>query len=126
LVIIDIKEGDNMFVTNISLAYVFLGLGVIAAFFFVYFKVIVARTEPGNSHRGAIVGEMKDPDNWRAKNNRMSYLSLFWSVLSVAIFIYIKYFNPIGVISIVYPFIYIGIIVVSVSFASRGNKRTAH
>lgn len=108
-----------MLVTSISLSYIFFGLGAIALIFFLYFKLLVIKSSPHSSSRESIIGEMKDPDGWRDRNNKMSYLSLFWTILSIGIFIYLKFYYSTGLISIIIPFIYIGLIAVSASFFSN-------
>ena len=115
-----------MLITSISLSYVFLGLGIVAAIFFFYFKVLVVKSAPDRPSREAIIGEMKDPDTWRDRNNKMAYLSLFWALVSAGIFVYLKYFYPSGLISIIIPFIYVGLIAVSASYLSSRHKTTAH
>lgn len=115
-----------MLVTSISLSYAFFGVGVIALICFVYFKLLVVKTSPEKTSRKSIIGEMKDPDTWRDRNNKMSYLSLFWALLSIGIFIYLKFFYPSGLISIVIPFVYLALIAVSASFFSSRKKNIAH
>jgi hypothetical protein len=115
-----------MLVSSISLSYAFFGIGVIALIFFLYFKVLVVKSSPENPSRKSIVGKMKDPDTWRDRNNKMSYLSLFWTILSIGIFIYLKYFYPSGLVSIIIPFIYVGLIAVSASYFSSRKKNVAH
>jgi hypothetical protein len=115
-----------MLVTSISLSYAFFGVGIMALISFVYFKLLVVKTSPNNASRNSIIGEMKDPDSWRDKNNKMSYLSLFWAILSIGIFIYLKYFYPSGLISIIIPFVYVALIAVSASFFSSKKRNAAH
>ncbi len=54
-----------------------------------------------------IVGNMKDPKTWLNRNNRMAYVSLFWFIVSLAIFIYLKFFTMPTIISILYVIGYI-------------------
>lgn len=115
------KDGDKMDVTSISLSYVFMGVGVILLIAFLYFRVIVAKSADGKPSHDRIVGSMKHPDTWRNKNNSASYVSLFWAVLSIGIFIYLKYYLGSTVIPIWYLFVYAAAIIIS--YAIFGGKR---
>lgn len=105
-----------MNVTSISLAYFFLGFSLISLAFSLYFKVLVLRTNPGNKHRDKIIGAMKDPISWRTRNNKLSYISIFWSAASLAIFIYLKFFKSSGLVNIIFVFSYIAIAASSIIF----------
>jgi hypothetical protein len=37
----------------------------------------VVKTEPNNKSKEKIIGTMKNPDIWRDKNTKMSYVSAF-------------------------------------------------
>jgi hypothetical protein len=115
-----------MLVSSISLSYVFFGVGAIALIFFLYFKVLVVKSSPNSSSRESILGDMKDPDGWRNSNNKMGYLFLFWAILSIGVFIYLKFFYEATLISIIIPFIYVGLVAVSASFFGSRRKNTAH
>ncbi len=65
---------------------------------------------------------MKDPETWMNRNNRMAYVSLFWSIVSLAIFIYLKFFTMPTIISILYVIGYIFLIVISVVIAGMKKQ----
>jgi hypothetical protein len=109
-------------ITSISLAYIFLGISIIAFVFFLYYKFLVINTGPKSKRRDKIVGTMKDPDNWRHRNNIMAFTSLFWAFISQTVFIYLKFFNKSGLISIIYVFVYLAVIVLSISIFLKKNK----
>ncbi|MGV8979800.1 hypothetical protein [Clostridium sp.] len=111
-----------MNITSISLAYVFLGISIVAFVFFLYYKFLVINTGDKSKRRDKIIGSMKDPDNWRHRNNIMAFVSLFWALISQIAFIYLKFFNKSGLISIIYVFVYLAVIVLSVSFFLKTNK----
>lgn len=108
-----------------SSSYLFLGISIISLLFFLYYKFLVVNTGDTSKRRDKIIGSMKDPDNWRDRNNKMSYVSLFWAIISIAIFIYLKFFRTAGLISIIYVFIYSAVIVLSVSVFLKQNKMVA-
>lgn len=114
-----------MNITTISLSYFFLAICIIALAFSLYFKTLVIKTEPNNKSRQKILGNMKDPVTWREKNNIMAYVSIFWSVISLVIFIYLKFFSKAGLISIVYVFIYVGLIGVTALYFAMHKKSEA-
>lgn len=111
-----------MNITSISLAYIFFGISIVAFIFFIYYKFLVINTGANSKRRSKIIGSMKDPDNWRHRNNIMAYISLFWALISQGAFIYLKFFNKIGLISIIYVFVYLVAIVLSVSLFIKKNK----
>lgn len=111
-----------MYMTSSSLSYFFLAITVLSIIFSFYFKVIVLNTSEGNSHRGKIIGKMKDPDAWRDKNNIMSYIFLFWSIISLGIFIYLKYYYGTGLVSLIYVIAYLILMVVSIAIAGAKRK----
>ena len=113
-----------MSITSISLSYVFLGITIITIGFFLYFKTLLIKTSKNNDSRDKIIGNMKDPISWTHKNNIMSFISLFWAIVSLAIFIYLKFFFAAGLISIIYPFIYLALISASLILI-RTKKTTA-
>lgn len=102
-----------MNLTKASISYFFLAIGLIAIAFYAYFKVLSIKSSPNSSNRDKIIGEMKDVDTWIEKNKRMEYVALFWAVVSVAIFAFLKYFYTAPLLSIFFPFIYIALIVIS-------------
>lgn len=114
-----------MNITSMSASYLFLGISIIALLFFLYYKFLVVNTGEKSKRRDGIIGSMKDPDHWRERNNKMSYVSLFWAIISISIFIYLKFFNQAGLISIIYVFIYSAVIVLSVSVFLKQNKVVA-
>jgi len=111
-----------MNITSISLAYIFFGISIIAFIFFLYYKFLVINTGDKSKRRDKIIGSMKDPENWRRRNNIMSFVSLFWAFISQSAFIYLKFFNKLGLISIIYVFVYLAVIVLSVSIFLKQNK----
>jgi len=113
-----------MLITSISLSYVFLGIAIITIGFFLYFKTLLIKTSKHNESRDKIIGNMKDPISWTHKNNIMSYISLFWAIISLAIFIYLKFYFAAGLVSIIYPFIYFALIAASLLLI-RTKKTTA-
>lgn len=111
-----------MNISSISLAYIFFGISIIAFVFFLYYKFLVINTGAKSKRRNKIIGSMKDPDNWRRRNNIMAFISLFWAFVSQCAFIYLKFFNKSGLISIIYVFVYIAVIVLSLSLFLKKNK----
>ena len=102
-----------MLITSISLSYFFLGVFIIAIGFSLYFKALVINTSPDSKKREKILGDMKDPISWRDRNNKMAYLAMFWSAISLILFIYLKFFYNANLISIIYLFVYLALIAVS-------------
>ena len=113
-----------MYITSISLSYALLGVTIIACGFFVYFKTLVIKTVGTNESRDKILGKMKEPEAWRNKNNKMSYVSLFWTVISLILFIYLKFFHTASLVSILYIFAYITLIVITTALAGIKNTAT--
>ena len=111
-----------MNITSISLAYIFFAISIVAFIFFIYYKFLVINTGANSKRRSKIIGSMKDPDDWRHRNNIMAYISLFWALISQGVFIYLKFFFGLGLISIIYVFAYIAAIVLSVSLFMKQNK----
>lgn len=108
-----------MNITSISVSYVFLVILIINLLCFLYFKLLFVSSSKENKKHDTIVGNMKDPDSWRKTNNRMSYTSLFWSLISLILFIYTKFFLNSMLINIFIPFAYIFIIIISFLVLSR-------
>jgi len=104
----------------------FLFVSIIEFIFFLYYKFVVINTGAKSKRRGKIIGTMKDPEHWRTRNNIIAFISLFWSLLSIIAFIYLKFFYTTGLLSIVYIFIYATLIVISVSLFMRKNKVVSH
>lgn len=113
-----------MYITSLSLSYVLLGTTVIACCFFLYFKTLVVKTSGTKESKDKILGKMKEPDLWRNKNNKMSYISLFWTVISLFLFIYLKFFQGAGLVPIIYLYAYIALIVLSMALIRVKNKST--
>lgn len=103
-----------MNVTSISLAYLFLGIGLISLSFFIYFKILTSNSSKKSEK---IVGDMKDSKTWLNRNNKMAYVSLFWAIVSLGLFIYLKFFTMPNIISLLYVIGYIFLIVISVAVA---------
>ena len=108
-----------MNITSISMSYVFLVILIINLLCFLYFKFLFVSSSKENKKHDAIVGDMKDPASWRKTNNIMSYNSLFWSLISLILFVYTKFFLTSGLISILIPFAYIFFIIISFLVLSK-------
>ncbi|MCS4476297.1 hypothetical protein JQ032_13685 [Clostridium botulinum] len=65
---------------------------------------------------------MKEPKTWLNRNNRMAYVSLFWAIVSLAVFIYLKFFIMPTIISILYVIGYAFLIVISVAIAGMKKQ----
>ncbi|MCB2292408.1 hypothetical protein LGK95_02495 [Clostridium algoriphilum] len=111
-----------MNITSISLSYMFFAISAVEFIVFLYYKFLVINTDPKSKTRKKIVGSMKDPDHWRHRNNIVAFISLFWALVSMAAFIYLKFFYTSGLASIVYIFIYVVLIVLSVALFIKQNK----
>lgn len=111
-----------MNITSISLSYIFFAISIIEFLFFFYYKFLVINTGDKSKRRSKIIGSMKDPDHWRHRNNIMALVSVFWAFISIAAFIYLKFFYKSGLISIIYVFAYLALIVLSVSIFLKSNK----
>jgi hypothetical protein len=114
-----------MNITSSSLSYLFIVTAVIFFIFFCYFKILVSNTSEGKPKKDKIIGNMKDPHTWREKNNRMSYIFLFWSVVSLCLFIYFKYFSGLSLVSLTYLLIYLVLIIISISLGGIKRKSTS-
>lgn len=114
-----------MAITSLSLSYYFLGVSIIALTFLFYFKTLVIRTSKENESRDKIIGNMKDPDAWRSRNNKMSYVSLFWTIISLAAFIYLKFFMASRLIPIIYLIVYLVAVALSLILFGIGRKKAS-
>jgi hypothetical protein len=122
LAIIFLKGVIVLNITSMSLSYIFLAISIVEFIFFLYYKFLVINTGAKSKRRDKIIGSMKDPDHWRHRNNIMAFVSLFWACISIFAFIYLKFFYKAGLISIIYVFIYLFLIVLSVSLFLKTNK----
>ncbi|MBU3183820.1 hypothetical protein [Clostridium estertheticum] len=111
-----------MNITSVSLSYMFFVVSIIEFIFFLYYKFLVINTGAKSKRRENIIGTMKDPEHWRKRNNIIAFISLFWSLISIFAFIYLKFFYATHLLSIVYVFIYIAAIVLSVFVFIKKNK----
>jgi len=102
-----------MFITSLSISFAFLGVSIIAFIAFFYFKILIIKSSDSSKSRDKIIGNMKDPVSWRHKNNRMSYICLFWAIISLGVFIYFKFFTNAGLVPTIYLFVYIATVVLS-------------
>jgi len=100
----------------------FFAVSIIEFIFFLYYKFLVINTGTKSKRRENIIGTMKDPEHWRNRNNIIAFISLFWALISIIAFIYLKFFFTSRLLSIVYVFIYIAVIVLSVSVFMMKNK----
>lgn len=114
-----------MNITSISLSYVFMGVAVAALLAFLYFKIVVVKSSDNSSSHDKIVGSMRDPDTWRSKNNIMSYVSLFWAVVSAAAFIYLKYYVPSTLIPIWYLFLFAAALFISYGLFGFSRRKAS-
>jgi polyferredoxin len=114
-----------MNMTSSALSYLFIIIALIDLAFVFYFKVLVMNTAENNKHRDKIIGNMKDPEHWRQRNNRMSYIFLFWCIASFAVFVYLKYFFGIGLVSAVYVIGYLVAMAISIALFGIRRKTTA-
>ena len=111
-----------MNITTISSAYIFLAFFIVEFVSFLYYIFLVGNTGEKSKKRDKIIGTMKDPEHWRQRNNIMAYVCLFWSITSIIAFIYLKFFAKSPLISIIYVFVYLALIVVSVSVFLKQHK----
>ncbi|MPQ32797.1 hypothetical protein E4V42_15305 [Clostridium estertheticum] len=111
-----------MNITSVSLSYMFFVVSIIEFIFFLYYKFLVINTGAKSKRRENIIGTMKNPEHWRKRNNIIAFISLFWSLISIFAFIYLKFFYATHLLSIVYVFIYIAAIVLSVFVFIKKNK----
>ncbi len=114
-----------MNMTSSSLSYLFIAIAVIDLAFVFYFKVLVMNTSQSSKHRDKIIGNMKDPDDWRSRNNRMSYIFLFWCIASFAVFVYLKYFFGVGLVSTVYVIGFLAAMIISIALFGIRRKTAA-
>lgn len=114
-----------MFLTSISLSYFFLGIALVSIAAFLYFKLLVIKSDPENERSEKIIGNMKDPKSWRERNKRMSYVCLFWFIVSTIAFITLKFFYSIALIPFTLLIIYVVMMVLSIVFFSRGKKKAS-
>ncbi|WP_097027353.1 hypothetical protein [Clostridium peptidivorans] len=99
--------------STISLSYMFLGIFVISILFYLYFKFILIKSSPKSPDKDKIIGTMKKPEVWQERNKRMSYIALFWSIISLAIFVFLKFLYKSPLIPSYMIFIYLGVIALS-------------
>lgn len=109
-------------ITSISFSYLFLGIALIALSFCLYFRLIYKKTSPDSPSAQTIFGEMKHREDWRDKNRLMSFISLFWALISIILFIYLKFFLAPSLISILYLLIYAVLIVMSVIYGTVSKR----
>lgn len=109
--------------STVSLSYIFLGIFVIAILFYLYFKFVLIKSSPKSPNRDKIIGTMKKPEVWHERNKRLSYVSLFWAIISLGIFVFLKFLYKSPLIPSFMIFIYLGIIVLSsVLFLPRKTR----
>lgn len=113
-----------MYISSISLSYLFFAICAITFIVFLYFKFLVMNTSDKSSKRTKIIGNMKNPDKWRKDNNKMAFISLFWSIISLGVFVYLKFFFGIKLVSIIYPFAYLAMVVAILLFFIMRRKTT--
>lgn len=79
-------------------------------------------TSDHSKHKKNIIGSMKNPDIWRKNNNRMSYIFLFWTIISFLVFAYLKYFFGNGLISTIYVISFLVAMVISIGLFGVRRK----
>lgn len=114
-----------MYLTSISLSYLFLGVSIATIAAYLYFKLLVIKSDPENADRKKIIGTMKDPVTWRERNKRMSLVCLFWFIVSTIAFVVLKFFYPIALIPFMILVIYVILMVLSIVFFSRGKRKAS-
>lgn len=114
-----------MYLTSISLSYFFLGIAIISIAAYLYFKLLVVKTDPQNQDREKIIGDMNDPTSWRERNKRMSVVCLFWFIVSTIVFVVLKFFYPIALVPLMLLVIYAILMVLSIVFFSRGKRKAS-
>ena len=105
-----------MYVTSISLSYIFLGMFLIASALFLYFKSLVIKTLKKSPSREEIIENMRNVKECRHRNSNIANLYGFWGILSLIIFIYFKFFYSFGLIRMNYVIIYLIIEIISIVF----------
>lgn len=114
-----------MYLTSISLSYLFLGVAIATIAAYLYFKLLVIKSNPQNENREKIIGNMKDAITWRERNKRMSLVCLFWSIVSIIAFVVLKFLYPATLISLTFLVIYVVVILLSIVFFSRGKRKAS-
>jgi hypothetical protein len=114
-----------MNMNSFSLSYLFLAVGLLSFIFFCYFKILHWNTSDKSDKKEKIIGKMKNVEEWRGKNNRLSYIFLFWSVVSIGIFIYFKYYLGARLISSLYIIGYLALIIISSAIGGIKGKAKA-
>lgn len=111
-----------MNITSMSFSYLFLGIALISLSFYLYFRLMYVSSSPDNSISQSIFGEIKHREDWHEKNRLMSHVFLFWTITSIILFIYMKFFIVSALMSILYLFLYVIFIVSSVAYAAIKRK----
>lgn len=114
-----------MYLTSISFSYFILGIAMASIAAYLYFKLLVTKTSPESPQKDSIIGQMRDPESWRAKNSRMATICMFWFIASIIIYALIKFLFSIQLIPIIYLLIYVALIVLSFIFAARTKKKAS-
>lgn len=114
-----------MYLPSISLSYFFLVVAIISIAAYLYFKLLTTKSSPDSPNRNKIIGDMRDPEGWIERNKKMSYVCLFWFVVSIAAFAYLKFLYSVALIPIVYLIIYAALIVLSLVFFPRTKKKAS-
>lgn len=114
-----------MYLSSISLSYFFLAIGIFAIAAYLYFRLLTIKSSLDSPNRKKIIGDMRDPESWRERNRKMSYICMFWFVVSILAFAYLKFLYSIALISITYLIIYAVLIVLSIVFIPRAEKKAS-
>jgi Flp pilus assembly protein TadB len=114
-----------MYLTSISLSYLFLGIAIATIAAYLYFKLLVIKSDPQNTDRKKIIGNMKDPVTWRDRNKGMSLVCLFWFIVSTIAFVVLKFFYPIALIPFMLLVIYVILMILSIVFFSRRKRKAS-
>ncbi|OFI05315.1 hypothetical protein CLOACE_18390 [Clostridium acetireducens DSM 10703] len=111
-----------LYVSSISLSYLLLGIGILSIAFYLYFRILISKTSESNDSKDKIIGAMNNPELWKKRNIRMSYVSLFWAIVSILLFIYLKFYFNTSLISMLYIFVYLALIVISLLVSNKKDK----
>lgn len=114
-----------MYLSSISLSYFFLAVGIVAIAAYLYFKLLTVKSSLDNPNREKIIGSMKEPEIWRERNKKMSYVCMFWFIVSILAFAYLKFLYSIALIPVIYLIIYAVLIVLSIVLIPRTKEKAS-
>lgn len=111
--------------TSVSISYFFLVVAIIAIAAYLYFKLLIIKTDPTSDKREKIMGNIKDPENWRERNRKMCHVCMFWFIVSIFTFIILKFFYKAPLIPMIYLVIYAIFIILSIIFYPGISKKAS-